>query len=67
MVERFPNSQIQEIQELKENSETKILRKAHRLGSMSEPAGTENKNFETDLLAYEAKPLDENNRMAAHA
>jgi len=33
---------------------------------MSEPAGTENKNFETNLLAYEAKPRDENNQMAVH-
>ena len=39
MVERFPNSEIQEIHELKENSETKILRKANPLGSMSEHAG----------------------------
>ena len=58
MVERFPDFKIKESQELKENSKTKILRKAHWPDSMSGPAGPKfNKDFETNLLAYEAKPL----------
>ena len=31
---------------------------------MSGPAGPENKNFKTNLLAYKAKRLDENKHMA---
>ena len=45
----------QEIQELKENSENQNTEKS---------AWTVNKNFKTNLLAYEAKQLDENKHMA---
>ena len=31
---------------------------------MSGPAGPKNKNFKTNLLAYEAKQLDQNKHMA---
>ena len=53
-ISRFSN---QEVQELKENSENQC-----RLSVWTSWA--EKKNFETKLLAFEAKQLDENKHMA---
>ena len=58
--ERFPDFEIQEIQELKENSEhqntKEYLRKVHRPGSMSGPTGPKTRTLKPILvLAYEAK------------
>ena len=52
----------QEIQELKENSENKNTEKS--TSTWLNVWTRENNNFETNLLAYEAKQLDENKHMA---
>ena len=59
MAQTFPEFEIQEIQELKENSENQNTKKSTLFWA-------KNKNFETNLLAYEAKQLDENKYMALH-
>ena len=52
----------QEIQELKEKSENKNTEKS--TSTWLNVWTRENNNFETNLLAYEAKQLDENKHMA---
>ena len=54
----------QEIQELKENSENQNTEKSTSTWLNVWTSWAENKNFETNLLAYEAKQLDENKHMA---
>ena len=49
----------QEIQELKENSENQNTEKITSTWLNVWTSWTENKNFKTDLLVYEAKELDE--------
>ena len=60
MAERFN----QEIQELKENSENQNNEKSASTWLNVWTSWAENKNFKTNLLAYEAKHLDENKHMA---
>ena len=62
MAQTFPEFEIQEIQELKENSENQNTKKS----TLFWTSWAKNKNFETNLLAYEAKQLDENKYMALH-
>ena len=66
MAERFPDFEIQEIQELKENSENQNTKKRTSTWLNVWTSWAENKNFETNLLAFESKPLDENKQMALH-
>ena len=54
----------QEIQELKENSENQNTEKSTSTWLNVWTSWAENKNFKTNLLAYEAKQLDENKHMA---
>ena len=54
----------QEIQELKENSENQNTEKSSSTWLNVWTSWAEKKNFETKLLAYEAKQLDENKHMA---
>ena len=54
----------QEIQELKENSENQNTEKSSSTWPSVWTSWAEKKNFETKLLAYEAKQLDENKHMA---
>ena len=56
-ISRFWN---QEIQELKENSENQNTEKNASTWLNVWTSWAENKNFKTNLLAYEAKQLDEN-------
>ena len=56
--ERYPNFEIQETQELKENSENQNTKKRSPTWFDVWTKWAENKNFETNLLAYEAKQLD---------
>ena len=56
-ISRFSN---QEIQELKENSENQNTEKSTSTWLNVWSSWAENKNFKTNLLAYEAKQLDEN-------
>ena len=60
-ISRFWN---QENQELKENSENQNSEKSTSTWLNVWTSWAENKNFETNLLAYEAKQLDENKHMA---
>ena len=60
-ISRFWN---QEIQELKENSENQNTKKSTSTWLNVWTSWAENKNFESNLLAYEAKQLDENKQMA---
>jgi len=62
-ISRFWN---QEIQELKENSEKQNTEKRRSTWLNVCLSWAENKNFETNLLAYEAKQLHENKHMALH-
>ena len=55
-ISRFWN---QEIQELKENSENKNTEKSTSTWLNTWTSGAENKNFKTNLLADEAKQLEE--------
>ena len=59
MAERFPDFEIQESQELKDNSENQHAKKSTSTWVNVWTSWAENKNFETNLLAYEAKQLDE--------
>ena len=54
----------QEIQELKENSENQNTKKSTSTWLNVWTSWAENKNFKTNLLAYEAKQHDENKHMA---
>ena len=54
----------QEIQELKENSENQNSEKSTSTWLNVWTSWAENKNFKTNLLAYEAKQLDENKHIA---
>ena len=54
----------QEIQELKENSENQNTEKSASTWLNIWTSWAENKNFKTNLLAYEAKKLVENKHMA---
>ena len=60
-ISRFWN---QEIQELKENSENQNTEKSTSTWLNVWTSWAKNKNFKTNLLAYEAKKLDENKHMA---
>ena len=59
MAERFPDFQVEEIQELKENSENQNTKKSKSTWLNAWTSWAESKNFETNLLSYEAKRLDE--------
>ena len=54
----------QEIKELKENSENQNTEKSTSTWLNVCTSWDENMNFETNLLAYETKKLDENKHMA---
>ena len=60
-ISRFWN---QEIQELKENSENQNNEKSTSTWLNVWSSWAENKNFKTNLLAYEARQLDKNKHMA---
>ena len=60
-ISRFWN---QEIQELKENSENQNTEKSTSTWLNVWTSWAENKNFKTNVLAYEAKQLDENKHLA---
>ena len=60
-ISRFWN---QEIQELKENSENQNTEKSTSTWLNVWTSWVKKKNFKTNLLAYEAKKLDENKHMA---
>ena len=66
MAERFPDFQVEEIQELKENSENQNTKKSTSTWLNVWTSWDESKNFETNLLSYEAKPkcASQNKRMA---
>ena len=66
MVEIFPDVEIQEIQEVKENSENQNTKKSISTWLNVWTSWIENKNFETNLLTYEATQLDKNKQMALH-
>jgi len=59
-ISRFWN---QEIQELKENSENQNTGKSTSTWLNVWTSWAENNNFKTNLLAYEAKQLNENKHM----
>ena len=63
MTERFADSEIQEIHELKENQNTM---KSTLTWLNVWTSWAEHKNFETNLLSNETKQLDENKLMALH-
>ena len=58
MAERFPDFEVEEIQELKENSENQNMKKSTSTWLNVWTSWAESKNFETNLLAYEAKQVD---------
>ena len=58
LVERFPDFEIQESQELKGNSENQDTKKSTPNWLNVWTSWAENKNFETNLLAHEVKELD---------
>ena len=58
MAERFPDFQVEEIQELKENSENQNTKKRTLTWLNVWTSWAESKNFETNLLAYKVKQLD---------
>ena len=64
MAERFLDFEIRRFKNYKKIRKTKVVRKVHRPGSMCGQSWAENKNFESNLLAHEAKQLDENKQMA---
>ena len=67
MAERFPDFEIQEIQELKENLENQNAKKSTLTWPMSGPAWPKTRTSpKTNVLPYEAKQLDENKQMALH-
>ena len=59
MAERFPDFQVEEIQELKQNSENQKTKKSTTTWLNVWTNWAESKNFETNLLSYEGKQLDE--------
>jgi len=60
MAERFPDFQVEKIQELKENSENQNTKKSTSTWLNVWTSSAERKNFETNLLkSYEVKQLDE--------
>ena len=59
MAERFPDFQVEEIQELKENSENQNTKKSTSTWLNVWTSWAESKNFETNLVSNEAKQLDE--------
>ena len=59
MAERLPDFQVEEIQELKENSENQNTKKSTSTWMNVWTSWAESKKFETNLLSYEAKQLDE--------
>ena len=59
-ISRFWNQQIQELKEISENQNTE---KSTSTWLNVWTSWAENKNFKTNLLAYEAKQLGENKRM----
>ena len=59
MAERFPDFQVEEIQELKENSENQNMKKSTSTWLNVWTSWAESKNFGTNLLSYEGKQLDE--------
>ena len=59
MTEIFPDFEIQKSQELKANSESQNTMKSTSIWLNVWTSWAENKNFETNLLAYKAKQLDE--------
>ena len=59
MAERFPDFQVEEIQELKENSENQNTKKSISTWLNVWTSWAESKNFENNLLSYEPKQLDE--------
>ena len=59
-ISRFWNQQIQELKEISENQNTE---KSTSTWLNVWTSWAENKNFKTNLLAYEAKQLDKNKRM----
>ena len=59
MAERFPDFQVEEIQELKQNSENQSAKKSATTWLNVWTSWAESKNFETNLLSYESKQLDE--------
>ena len=59
MAERFPDFQVEEIQELKQNSENQNKKKSTTTWLNVWTSWAESKNFETNLLSYEGKQLDE--------
>ena len=62
MAERFPDFQVEEIQELnisKENSENQDSKKSTSTWLDVWTSWAESKNFEINLLSYDAKQLDD--------
>ena len=59
MAERYPDFQVQEIQELEQNSEIQNKKKSTTTWLNVWTSWTESNNFETNLLSYEGKQLDE--------
>ena len=66
MVERFPDFQVEEIHELKENSGNQNKKKSISTWLNVCTSWAESKNFETYLLSYEAKSkyASQNKQMA---
>ena len=64
MTERFADSEIQEIHELKENQNT--MKSTLTWLNVWTSSGAEHKNFDNNLLSNETKQLDENKLMALH-
>ena len=64
MAERQISRFWNQIQELKENSETENTEKSKSTWLNAWISWAENKNFKSNLLAHEAKQLDENKHMA---
>ena len=62
MAERFPDFEILEIQELKENSENQNIKRTSTWLNI-QTSWAENKNFGTNLMGYEEKQIDEKNRV----
>ena len=59
-ISRFWNQEIQELKGISENQNTE---KSTSTWLNVWTSWAENKNFKTNLLAYEAKQIDENKRM----
>ena len=66
MAERFPDFENQEIQELKENSVNQNTKKSALTWLNVWTSWAENKDSETNLLAYKVKQLSKNKQMALH-